>query len=74
MTDEYIEANYYPEDSSECSYVRLMFNGEKYASDPVKGFEHEYPSMAFRGLKQTLQELREGEIKKPPAQRLVMWY
>ena len=70
-TNEYIEADYIPEDSDSIGHIKLFADGrEETVAAPNYGGS--YVRMAYSGLKRTLGEIANGEeILK---ERLVMWY
>ncbi|MBR3870469.1 MAG: hypothetical protein IKJ17_03100 [Clostridia bacterium] len=69
-TNDYIEANYIPEDCESSGFVRMYLNDDKIISETVEGYETTYPSMAIKGLKNIL-ESQKCEI---PKEKVVMWY
>ena len=72
--DDYIEADYIPENSTEMAHVRYSITTGKGDFDLVDGYSGVYGRHAIEGLKRTISELESGGRKELPEERLVMWY
>lgn len=73
ITDEYIEADYVPECSSDCGYVKMNRMTKEIDVQGVKGFSETYNRMAIKGLERILSDIKNNP-SYAPNERLVMWY
>ena len=74
ITDDYIQAHYNPEDSTQMGFVKLNLHTKEKISNPVPTFENTYPEMAFSGLQKVLDETKKNQNYIIPKEKLVMWY
>ena len=74
MTNEYIEADYTPEDSVKHGFARLYLKTGEIEHKMVNGYETTYPSMAIQGLKGILERLNSDHKFELPKEKTVMWY
>ena len=73
ITDEYIEADYIPECSSECGHIKMNRVTKEIDVRSVIGFSDTYTRMAINGLERILYDIKK-DPSYTPNERLVMWY
>lgn len=72
--DNTIEADYIPESGEEIAHASIdKETGDSFA-EVIEEYGSMYSSMARQGLRRLLRELKNGEIKELPKERLVMWF
>lgn len=69
----YIEADYIPECSSECSHIKMNRVTKEIDVRSVIGFSDTYTRMAINGLERILSDIKK-DPSYTPNKRLVMWY
>lgn len=74
ITDDVIEADYIPEDSSEKAHVSMNMTKGDVTVATIEEYGKMYSRMAVNGLQKIFDELKSKKINEIPNERLVMWY
>lgn len=74
MTDDIIEADYIPEDSSDTARVSMNLKNGDVSVETIEEYGKMYSRMAVNGLQKIFDELKSKKINEIPNERLVMWF
>ena len=74
ITDDTIEADYIPEDSSDQAHISMNMTNGSVTVDIIEEYGRMYSRMAVNGLQKIFDELKSKKINEIPNTRLVMWY